>query len=435
MDGIRTATGSDLMAALKDARARTLELIDGLDDEALMGPRLSIVNPLLWEIGHLAWFHEHFILRGLDGRPPLRADADALYDSAAVPHATRWDLPLPSLAETLGYMDSVQSALADRIDGREPEPHEAYLYRLVGLHEDMHAEAFTYTRQTLGQPRPTFAAALTGEAEAGPLPGDVEVGGGLLRLGAEREAAHFVFDNEKWAHPVDIAPFRIARAPVTNAEFAAFVEDGGYRERRHWDETGQAWLAESGAEHPLYWRRDGNSWMVREFDADAPLKPHRPVIHVNWHEARAWCRWAGRRLPSEAEWEAAAIGAREPEGGLATTKRTYPWGEAAPDRILANLDGLRLGTVDVSAHPEGDSPWGCRQMIGNVWEWTESPFLPYPGFAPDAYADYSEPSFGSRKVLRGGAWATRARMVTGMYRNFFGPERRDVLAGFRTVAV
>lgn len=426
---------TDLMAPLRDARARTLALLEGLDGEALMGPRLPIVNPMLWEIGHLAWFHEHFVLRGLDGRPPLRADADSLYDSAAVPHATRWDLPLPSLTDTLGYMEQVQDALAARLAGREPAPHEAYLYRLIGLHEDMHAEAFTYTRQTLGQARPTFAPPSPAEAEAGPWPGDVEVGGGVLRLGAEREAQRFVFDNEKWAHPVEIAAFRIARAPVTNAEFASFVENGGYRDSRHWDEEGQAWLAESGATHPVYWRRGAEGWEIRQFDRFEPLRPHRPVIHVNWHEARAWCRWAGRRLPSEAEWEAAAVAAREPDGSLAATKRTYPWGEAAPDRILANLDGLRLGTVDVAAHPEGDSPWGCRQMIGNVWEWTESAFLPFPGFAPDAYREYSEPSFGTRKVLRGGAWATRARMVTGMYRNFFGPERRDVFAGFRTVAL
>ncbi len=180
---------ADLIARLHDARARTLELVAGLEGEALMGPQLSIVNPLLWEIGHLAWFHEHFVLRGLDGRPPLREDADALYDSAAVPHATRWGLPLPSLGETLGYMARVQAALESRLAGRVPEEHEAYLYRLIAFHEDMHGEAFTYTRQTLGQPAPAFASPSAGDAEAGPWPGDVPVGGGVLRLGAEPDAA------------------------------------------------------------------------------------------------------------------------------------------------------------------------------------------------------------------------------------------------------
>lgn len=426
---------ADLLAGLRDARTRTLELVEGLDGEALLGPRLAIVNPLLWEIGHLAWFHEHFVLRGLDGRNPLMEGADALYDSAAVAHSTRWDLPLPSLADTLAYMERVQAALAARLDGREPEPHEAYLYRLIGFHEDMHGEAFTYTRQTLGQALPSFAAGFSGETDAGPCPGDVEVGGGIFRLGTEREADRFVFDNEKWAHPVEIAPFRISRAPVTNAEFAAFVDDGGYAHKRHWDAEGQAWLSSSGAAHPVYWRRVAGRWEVRNFDRHEALRPHRPVIHVNWHEARAWCRWAGRRLPTEAEWEAAAVADRAPDGSLGRTKRTYPWGDAVPEPTLANLDGGGHGPVDVAAYAAGDSPWGCRQMMGNVWEWTESTFLPFRGFAPDAYQEYSEPSFGTRKVLRGGAWVTRSRMVTAMYRNFFGPERRDVFAGFRTVAL
>ena len=431
----QTDTTSRLIANLRDARTRTLELVEGLEGEALMGPRLAIVNPLLWEIGHLAWFHEHFVLRGLDGRPPLLPEADALYDSGAVPHATRWDLPLPSLTATLAYMDRVQQALADRLDGRSPEPHETYLYQLIALHEDMHAEAFTYTRQTLGQPRPRFSTSFEGDADAGPWPGDVAIPGGTFRLGAERESPRFVFDNEKWAHPVEVAPFRIAKAPVTNGEFAAFVEADGYRDHAFWDEAGREWLSASDATQPLYWVRGAEGWLERIFDREEPLRPHRPVIHVNWHEARAWCRWAGRRLPSEAEWEIAAVAEKAADGGLGAAKRTYPWGETEPTAALANVDGGRLGTVDVAAHAGGDSPWGCRQMIGNVWEWTDSTFLPYPGFAPDAYREYSEPSFGTRKVLRGGAWATRARMATGLYRNFFGPDRRDVFAGFRTVAL
>lgn len=428
-------SAADLVATLRDARTRTLELVSGLDDARLMGPQLAIVNPLLWEIGHLAWFHEHFVLRGLDGNAPLLRQADALYDSAAVPHATRWSLPLPPLHETLGYMDRVQSALAARLDGREPDARERELYQLIAFHEDMHTEAFTYSRQTLAYPAPTFAAKPADDAKAGPWPGDAGVGGGVLRLGSEPGERNFVFDNEKWAHPVEIAPFRIARAPVTNAEFAAFVEAGGYRDGSLWDAAGSAWLNESGAEHPAYWQRGADGWTVRAFDRTEPLAPHRPVLHVTWHEANAWCRWAGRRLPTEAEWEAAAVGEPAADGSLGPSKRTYPWGEAPPDPERANLDGGRLACVDVAAHPDGDSAWGCRQMLGNVWEWTASTFLPFPGFTPDAYRDYSEPAFGSRKVLRGGAWATRGRMVTGTYRNFFGPDRRDVFAGFRTVAL
>lgn len=409
-----------LISDLRDARRRTMELVRGLSAEQLMGPKLDIVNPLLWEIGHLAWFHEYFTLRRLDQRTPLHPRADALYDSMKVAHDTRWDLPLPDLEGTLDYMRRVEDAMVERLAGRAPDAEESYLYRLTTFHEDMHDEAFTYSRQTLGYPAPDFGAAA--KPGAGPLPGDVAVPGGTITLGS-RPAGRFVFDNEKWAHPVELAPFRIARAPVTNADYRAFVEEGGYETRALWDEAGWAWREAADARHPVYWRREGDGWRVRLFDREAELATHQPVVHVNWHEANAWCRWAGRRLPTEAEWQAAAGPER------------YPWGAVPPGPAQANLDGRHLGCVDVAAFPGGDSAVGCRQMIGNVWEWTASDFLPYPGFSADPYEDYSAPWFGTRKVLRGGCWATRGRMITSAYRNFFTPDRRDVVAGFRTCPI
>jgi gamma-glutamyl hercynylcysteine S-oxide synthase len=429
-------TAARLADMLRDSRDRTLELVAGLSPEQLLGPRLDIVNPLLWEIGHLAWFHEHFALRRLDGGDTLLPEADHLYNSAVVPHDTRWDLPLPSLDRTLEYMRAVQDALVSRLDRPLASEEESFLYQLTTFHEDMHDEAFTYTRQTLGYPEPKFRGSrLPADAEAGAWPGDVEVPGGRFVLGSS-PAAPFVFDNEKWAHPVTVGPFRIACAPVTNAEFAAFVAAGGYRHQKFWDEPGWRWRESVGAEHPIYWIGDDTGrWAVRRFDREEELRPHQPVIHVNWHEASAWCRWAGRRLPTEVEWEVAAAAEPTGDGGLGKRKRTYPWGEVAPTARHANLDAVALGCVDVAACAEGDSPWGCRQMIGNVWEWTKSTFEPYPGFSPDVYEEYSEPWFGTRNVLRGGAWATRSRMINNNYRNFFPPDRRDVLAGFRTVAL
>lgn len=422
---------------LADAHARTLELASGLDAAQLLGPRLDIVNPLLWEIGHVAWFHEFFALRRLDGGSPRLADADALYNSSTVPHDIRWDLPLPLLQGTLDYLERVQKAMLERLKGDHASEEETALYLLTIYHEDMHDEAFTYSRQTLGYPAPIFAAMQDGQAkmaEAGSVSGDVAVPGGMFQLGAPPDAA-FVFDNEKWAHPVHVPAFRIARAPVTNAGFLDFVSDGGYRRRALWSDAGWHWRQAARAEHPIYWRQQDAGWVERRFDGFAPLHPHRPAIHVNWHEAEAWCRWAGRRLPSEAEWEMAAATEPLPDGSPSNRKRRYPWGDQAPTPDRANLDGCLLGTADVAAFPKGDSGWGCRQMLGNVWEWTSSPFEPYPGFSSDAYEDYSAPWFGSRKVLRGGAWATRGRMISNMYRNFFTPDRRDVLAGFRTCAI
>ncbi len=403
---------------LTDARRRTLDLVAGLTDEQLLGPRLDVVNPLLWEIGHVAWFQEKWVLRHAAGRPPLRADGDALYDSAAVPHGVRWDLPLPSRAETLAYMRRVEEAVLERLHKPRLEAADIYFVLLAVFHEDMHGEAFAMTRQTLGYPRPRWPvpaeaeAALARERDRGPLPGDVALRGGAFLLGADPKEP-FVFDNEKWAHRVEVRPFAIARAPVAQAEFAAFAEDRGYRRRELWTEEGWRWREAAAAEHPGAWRRAaGGGWLRRSFDEWLPLEPHRPVHQVNWHEAQAYCSWAGRRLPTEAEWEMAA--ARSPR--------------------RANLDGFAGGCVDVAAFAAGDSACGCRQMFGNVWEWTADAFGPYPGFVADPYKEYSAPWFGTHKVLRGGSWLTRARMLRPTWRNFYRPERRDVWAGFRTCA-
>jgi len=412
-----------------DARQRTFELVADLDDSQLLGPRLAIVNPLLWEIGHVAWFQEKWVLRHALGEPPIRPDGDALWDSAAVAHDTRWDLPLPTRAGTLSYLTEVRDRVLDRLAHGGGDPRLLYFALYAVFHEDMHDEAFTYTRQTHGYPPPGLSGAEAPPAETGPRPGDAEVAGGRLFLGAIPDEP-FVFDNEKWAHPVTVAPFAIARAPVTQEEFAAFVDDGGYLHRELWSEEGWTWRAAARGGQPVYWRRVGGAWERRDFDRWVRLEPHRPILHVNWYEAQAYCRWARRRLPTETEWEAAA--ALDPAAG---TKRRFPWGDAPPDPHQAQLDARVLGCADVSAHPEGDSPAGCRQMIGNVWEWTQDAFAPYPGFVPDAYKEYSEPWFFTHKVLRGGCWVSRGRLLRNTWRNFYPPDRRDVWAGFRTCAI
>ena len=433
----------DILAEwVRDARRRSIDVVADLPDDKMMGPPLPMTNPFLWEIGHMAWFQEKWVLRDVCGEPPIRSDGDALYDSSAVAHDTRWDLPLPSREETVAYMLAVRDRVVAQLRGGTPSDLLVYHVIYSVFHEDMHAEAFTYMRQTLAYtaPRRLLAAeqpaagtTTGGGANGGLLAGDVEVPGGTLMLGAP-PGSSFVFDNEKWAHPVEVKPFAIARAPVTQAEFAAFVDEGGYRNRRQWSDDGWSWRETAAAEHPVYWRRGTGGWERRDFDRWVPLEPYRPVIHVNWFEADAYCRWAGRRLPTEAEWEAAAATEPAEAGGrgFSGRKRLFPWGDDAPSTRRTNMDWVAMGCVDVGALPDGDSAYGCRQMIGNVWEWTGTTFGPYPGFTPDPYKEYSEPWFGSRKVLRGGAWATRSRMLRNTWRNYFTPDRRDVFAGFRT---
>ncbi|MBA2693170.1 MAG: ergothioneine biosynthesis protein EgtB [Rubrobacter sp.] len=433
--GNTRSQSEELADMLADSRKRTLELVSDLDDEQMMGPELRIVNPPLWEIGHLAWFQEHWnLLRITDDTfapSPLLENTDELYDSMEVHHDTRWSLPILSREDTLAYMQKVLDLTLEKVE--DPSAEDDYFARLATFHEDMHGEAFTYTRNTHGLPKPPISDAdpsiLDGMPD-GPYGGDADIPGGEFMLGASPNAP-FAFDNEKWEHPVEVAPFKIALAPTTNEEFAAFVDDGGYGKREFWSEAGWEWREETGAGHPVYWMKDGSGWKIRHFDETRPMRPHAPVIHVNFHEAEAYSRWAGRRLPTEAEWEFAAS-MSEPDGG---SKRTYPWGEEPPNPRLANLDGRLLGVVDVAAFPEGDSAFGLRQMMGNVWEWCSDDFGPYPGFVADPYKDYSEPWFGDHKVLRGGAWATRSRMLRNTWRNFGTPDRRDIFAGFRTCAV
>jgi ergothioneine biosynthesis protein EgtB len=440
-----------LALALQEARERTLELVVDLNDEQMIGPRFAIVNPLRWEIAHMSWFQEYWVLRHLRGLEPIWNEADQLYDSAHIAHDTRWDLPLPTKTETIDYMQRILERVVEQtatnpvhdVSGYD----EAYFLQLALFHEDMHAEAITYTRQTLGYPAPritiardalqTITASESRDSEeTNERLGDAEIPGGVFLFGSD-PGAHFVFDNEMRAHPVEVKPFSISRTAVTNAEFASFVNDGGYQRREFWDERGWHWRESVGAAHPVYWQPlDGGRWLRRNFDRWLPLEDTLPILHVNWYEASAYCRWANRRLPTEAEWEMAASAESWSDGDvIAGGKRRYPWGDESPTPECANLDWYSMGCISAHSLPASENAFGCLQMIGNTWEWTASIFEPFPGFVAGPYKEYSAPWFGDHKVLRGGCWATRSRLINNNYRNFYKPDRRDVWAGFRTCAL
>ena len=418
-----------VQAGLVASRARSTRMTADFEGDKLLGPRLEIVNPPLWELGHLAWFQERWCLRYRQNgalADSIFAGADALYDSAKVAHESRWTLPLPTLADTRAYQANVLERVLRRLD-REPDDRSLQYFALLATyHEDMHAEAFHYTRQTLAYADP-FAAPAAPAASAVAGAGDIELAGGSFPLGAGHGDG-FVFDNEKWAHDVAVAPFRIARCAVTNRDYREFVDAGGYQRREWWDDEGWAWRATADARAPHYWIRHGGGWATRRFDETIELQPEHAVVHVSWHEANAYCRYARRRLPTEAEWEYAAAW-----DAATRTKRRFPWGDSPPTPDRVNLEATRVAAVD--AYPRGDSAAGCRQMIGNVWEWTATTFNPYPGFVIDPYREYSQPWFGSHKVLRGGSFATTARLIRNTWRNFYTPGRYDVFAGFRTCAI
>lgn len=430
----QSATPQTLQTALLDARSRTLGLIEDLDEQQLMGPRLSTINPLCWEIAHAAYFHEFWVLRHLGRQQEILPGSDELFDSISIQHERRWDLPLPGMDGILKYMQDVLSAELLQLHRIELQDSSKYFYLLALFHEDMHGEALTYTRQTLAYPAPSFLRDETpGDDTVPPANEDIEIPGTAFMLGAQRDG-EFIFDNEKWAHRVTLAPFRIARYAVSNQDYAEFVEAGGYLRERYWCAKGWRWRREQGLECPVYWNKDsGHTWYARQFDQWRPVALSHPVIHISWYEAKAFCRWANRRLPTEAEWELTAACGAHNDGDDGPCKTRFPWGDDLAEH-RANLDSAAPGTVAVDACAGGDSASGCRQMLGNVWEWTDSTFMPYPGFSPDWYAEYSRPLFGQTRVLRGGAWVTRGRMLRNTWRNYYAPERNDVFAGFRTCA-
>ena len=363
-------------------------------------------------------------------------NADSLFDPAITPRRGRWEAALPDGAQLLAWKSEICGRLIDSIAGEGPASVEdSYFIRLAIQIEDMQGEALMRARQALGLPSPDLGS--HGVVPAGDaVTGDVSIPVGIHMQGASSKDP-FYMDNEKWGHGYEVKPFAIARMPVTNAEFRDFVEDEGYQREELWSRVGWGWRRHEAAQHPRFWEKRDGVWATRVFDRVELLVEDAPVVHVTWYEAEAWCRWAHRRLPWEGEWEVAAQ--RVPSSDhekLHGIMRRYPWGETAPTAVRVNMDGRLGGTVPVLAFPGGDSGYGCRQMAGNVWEWTASAFDAYTGFVADAWADYSVPYFDGRHgVMRGGSWATRDRAAWNSFRGFQPLDRADAFVGFRTCAL
>lgn len=422
---------ADLVAdELEAARRRSTDLLAPLDDDQLVRQHSPIMSPLVWDLAHVGNFEELWLLRAVNGDQPIDATLDDVYDAFRHPRPNRPSLPLLSPTEARRYLAEVRGRalnVLDRVEfGNDNRlVHDAFVYGMVVQHEHQHDETMLATIQLIdGEGYRPLASPLPPASP--PATSEVRVAAGPFVMGTDTYP--WAYDNERPAHVVDLAAFWIDTTPVTNRAYLEFVADGGYRDRRWWSDEGWAWRAEGNVEHPLFWSREGaGSWSRARFGWREELPPDEPVQHVSWHEAGAYARWAGRRLPTEAEWEKAASWA--PDGD----KRLYPWGSGADDiESRANLGQRRFGPMQVGSHPTGTSAYGCHQMVGDVWEWTSSDFAPYPGFASFPYPEYSEVFFGSGyKVLRGGSWATHPAAVRNTFRNWDHPIRRQIFSGFR----
>ncbi len=427
-----SATRKSIASLLDEARARTLLLVEGLSNDDLHRQHDPLMSPIIWDLGHIAHFEELWLTRNLDG-PIEFSEMPGIYNPFEHPRATRASLALPSLDEMRSRMAAIRNEVLERLETAEfdsdnPLLRDGYVYNMVLQHEYQHNETILQTLQLKqGSPyHPPIRRELPRARLDSPLAGQfVTVPEGEYHLGTNDTSA--AYDNERPSHQARLSTFQICASPVTNGEFSEFMRADGYRDERLWSAAGRKWLAESGASAPRFWEGSEGNWVVREMDRTEPLDPSRPVCHVCYHEAEAFAKWAGARLPTEIEWEVAASGS--PDGD----QRSYPWGEQDCTPDLANVDQLAFGTASVGAYPQGASAFGCRDMIGDVWEWTSSDFAGYPGFTSFPYKEYSEEFFGSDyKVLRGGSWATRPGAIRNTFRNWDFPIRRQIFSGFRS---
>ena len=428
----RFASREQIALLLEEARARTLQLIATVSEADLRAQHDPLMGPILWDLGHIGHFEALWLDRDLDGKVEF-VEMPGMYNPFEYPRRVRGELPLPTLASTLEAMAAIRERVLERLEGvdldsSDPLLKDGYVYHMVLQHEYQHNETILQTLQLkAGTPySPAERRALPSTRIPNDMPARmvrVDAVGATVGTDDRRHA----YDNERPRHSVAVAPYWIDRTPVTNAEYLEFMGDGGYERPELWSEEGRAWLAESKVRAPRYWWQQDGVWMRRSMDRVAMPEPSSPVIHVCYHEADAFARWAGKRLPTEVEWEIAASWDPARQSAL-----QFPWGTEGATAQEANIDQLGFDVAPVDSHEFNVSPSGCYGMIGDVWEWTSTDFAGYEGFEAFPYSEYSEVFFGTEyKVLRGGSWATRPGAIRNTFRNWDYPIRRQIFSGFR----
>jgi len=423
----------ELLSNIDRVDRRMLNLIEDLSEEQLAVPYERGINPPIWELGHSAFFYESFLLRDFYGEKPIAPELDDMWDSFVIPHRERWSPGVvPDLEPTLTYYRNVVDLTRERLSKKnELTDEELYLGQYVVAHQCMHLESLIWCRQTLAFQSPAFyrKTALSPNL-ASESSEDVVVPAGSYFVGVPahtegEKSPNFSFDNERPGFEIELPTFKISYTLTSLGEFHAFVEDDGYTREEFWSFGGSYWLRNNPRTAPAYWKKRNGDWWIRRFDQWDRLDASLPLLHISYWEAEAYCRWAGRRLPTEFEWEAAARG---------SDALKFPTGNALSlDSV--DLDCRFGGTAPVNAFPESASPTGCLQMIGTAWEWTSNQYLPYDGFCVDMYAYMSTLQFATHQTCKGGSGATDSSLIRSSYRQAFHPDRSDLFVGFRTCEI
>jgi ergothioneine biosynthesis protein EgtB len=419
----------NIMDLYKRVRARTMEIVAPLEIEDYVIQTAEFMSPPRWHIGHTSWFFETVLQAHKPGYKVYSEDFLFYFNSyyegfgARIERPKRGTKSRPTVRETVAYRNHIDEQMLDFL--RSADESVLSVVRLGLEHEMQHQELLVYDIKHLlcdqFQPRMKQPPKPLSKVE-----GMAEVEGGLFWLGFEGEG--FSWDNEKPAHHVFLQDFQIDRGLVTNGQFLEFMRDGGYQNFHWWFSEGWETVKQEQWQAPLYWELHDGEWMIRDFTGlhAAGTRADDPVSHVSYYEASAFAKWAGKRLPTEAEWEKAACYDAERK-----VKRRFPWGDTDPDSGNTNLFENGFWSVSpVGAFPDGSNSYGCRQMIGDVWEWTTSDYVPYPGFKTE-FVEYNDKWFVNQKVLRGGSFATPQSHIRTTYRNFFHAHERWMISGFR----
>lgn len=426
------ATAGELASQMEAARRSTLAIFDLADESVLHQSPGFGFRPIIWHLAHIGVFEAYWLLQKLNGEPPPDERYELIFDPIRTPRESSKDLP--SRAEMEKFLVGVRERVLEvldhsHLDSDDPLRRDGYLFRLVLEHEYQHQETLLYLFQMLApelKKRPEgWNSNPTALSSSRPPPEMISIPAGPFQQGGA--GSGFVYDNELPAHQVEVPGFRLDRHQTTNADYEEFIADGGYSRREFWSDEGWAWRDHENITHPLYFIQQGAKWAVRTMFEDAVLLANHPVSGISWHEAGAYARYRGKRLPTETEWEKAA--ARE---SVEAQNRRFAWGDGVPNIIRCNFNNEVWGTSPVDAHPAGETPAGLAEMTGNVWEWTSTPFAGYSGFQPFPYPEYSQEWFdGDHRVLKGGSWATRSPVLRNSFRNFFRRHFRIAFAGIR----